>query len=265
MAAWMLMYFQKNNIHKIAIISSSDGMGSAASSLYAQYISKYTDFNVQVVLQQTYVPDAVTFGSLVSALTAHPEVQAVITGGATMATALAIGAIRDAGITVPVLGDAAITSPDIMAVQKAKDALTANPGFIAPNNLLGMITELPDSYPVKAWLQQVVDFYKKQMNVDANTLIYMISYNDITITQNVMTRLLSNDSGIFEKDLATTRSAIRDNFETTKDLVAGGIITMSPTNHMGIEWGTSLRLGQIGPDGTEHYLTQYSTSPPERY
>ena len=98
-SAWLLMLFSKMNIKKVAVIYSEDAYGQSGIASIKDGITKYPEYGMSVVMEQSYPSDSVTFGPLISALKARPEVQGIYVRGATMASPLAIAAIKDAGLT----------------------------------------------------------------------------------------------------------------------------------------------------------------------
>ncbi len=262
-SAWLLMLFSKMNIKKVAVIYSEDAYGQSGIASIKEGITKYPEYGVSVVMEQSYPSDAVTFGPLISALKARPEVQGIFVRGATMASPLAIVAIKDAGINVPLAGDSVQTSPQFMAVEKVKRGIIKDPGYYIYADM-SFWKELPDSNPAKAFYQSCYNFWKQELNIEADQEMYSENYRFLMMAQDVFTRLLKDKPNILDQDVATIRSSVRDYMETTKGLQLGGLITMSPTDHTGFAWGTSFRVGQYKQDGQCHYLSQYATPPEKR-
>jgi branched-chain amino acid transport system substrate-binding protein len=261
--AWLLMLFSKMNIKKVAVIYSVDAYGQSGIASIKDGITKYPEYGMGVIVEQSYPSDAVTFGPLISALKAHPEVQGIYVRGATMASPLAIVAIKDAGLTIPQAGDSVQTSPQFMAVEKVKRGIIKDPGYYIYGDM-SFWKELPDSNPAKTFYRDCYNFWKQELNIEADQEMYSENYRFLIMAQNVFTRLLKDKPHILDQDVATIRSSVRDYMETTKGLQLGGLITMSPTDHTGFAWGTSFRLGQYKKDGQCHYLSQYATPPEKR-
>ena len=261
--AWLLMLFSKMNVKKVAIIYSEDAYGQSGIASLKDGINKYPEYGVSLVMEQSYPSDSVTFGPLISTLKAHPEVQGIYVRGATLASPLAITAIKDAGIKVPLAGDSVQTSPQFMAVEKVKRGIIKDPGYFIYGDM-SFWKELPDSNPAKVFYKDCYDFWKKELNIEADQEMYTENYRFLMMVQDVFSRLLKDKPNILDEDVALIRSAVRDYMETTKGLQLGGLITMSPTDHTGFAWGTSFRLGQYHKDGQAHYLSQYATPPEKR-
>jgi len=262
--AWIFQLYKQLGVKKVAVVFSEDGMGKATGDMAKAYITKYPDFGLEVVMDQTFPADAVTFGPLISGLKAKPEIQGIITGGAAMATALAIVAINESGINLPVCQDAAGIVPQNMAVEKVKQGLT-RARLIVSNDPLAIWKELPDNNPTKAFCRNEYNFWKDEAGVDANFGVqYTTCFEQLMILEDVFTRLLKDKPDILDKDLDTAKATIRDYYEGIKDLPLWGMVTMSPTDHVGYKWGTSFRIGQMGPDGNFHYVP-VEPPPPERY
>jgi len=262
-SAWLLMLYSKMNVKKIAVIYSEDAYGQSGIASIKDGITKYPEYGVRLVMEQSYPSDAVTFGPLISTLKARPEVQGIFVRGATMASPLAIGAIKDAGINVPLAGDSVQTSPQFMAVEKVKRGIIKDPGYYIYGDM-SFWKELPDTNPGKAFYRDCYNFWKQELNIEADQEMYSENYRFLMMAQDAFSRLLKDKSNILDQDVAIIRSSVRDYMETTKGLQLGGLITMSPADHTGFAWGTSFRVGQYQKDGQAHYLSQYATPPEKR-
>ena len=218
---------------------------------------------MSVVMEQSYPSDGVTFGPLIASLKAHKEVQGILVRGATMASPLAIAAIRDAGIKLPVAGDSVQMSPQFMAVEKVKRGITREPGVFTYADM-SFWKELPDSNPAKSFYRDCYNFWKGELNVEADQEMYTENYRFLILAQDALTRMLKNKPNILDEDVATVRKAVRDYLEATKNLQLGGLITMSVTDHSGFAWGTSFRVGQYQNNGQVRYLSQYAAPPEKR-
>ena len=261
--AWLLMLFSKMNINKVAVVYSEDAYGQSGTASIKDAINKYPEYGVSVAVEQSYPSDAVTFGPMIATLKSHKEIQGILVRGATMASPLAIAAIRDAGIALPIAADSVQMSPQFMAVEKVKRGITRQPGVYTYADM-SFWRQLPDSNPAKAFYRSCYDFWKKELNIDADQEMYTENYRFLIFAQDALTRLLKDKPGILDQDLATTRKAVRDYLESTRNLQLGGVITMSPTDHTGFAWGTSFRVGQYQSNGQLHYLSQYSVPPPKK-
>jgi branched-chain amino acid transport system substrate-binding protein len=260
--AWLLMLFSRMNIKKVAVVYSEDAYGQSGFASIKDVIGNYPEYGMSVVMVESYPSDAVTFGPLIASLKAHNEVQGIIVRGPTMASPLAIAAIRDAGIKLPIAADSVEMSPQFMAVEKVKRGITREPGVFTYADM-SFWKQLPDSDPGKTFYRDCYNFWKDELNIDADQEMYSENYRYLILAQDTLTRLLKNKPNILDQDVATVRKAVRDYLETTKNLQLGGLITMSPTDHSGFAWGTSYRLGQYQSNGQLRYLSQYA-APPER-
>ena len=257
------MLFSKMNVKKVAVIYSEEAYGQSGLAGIKEAIQKYPEYGVSVVMEQSYPWDSVTFGPLIASLKSHRDVQGIFVRVATMASPLAIAAIRDAGIKLPVAVDSVQTAPQFMAVEKVKRAITREPGVFTYADM-SFWKQLPDSNPGKAFYRSCSNFWKEELNIDANHEMYTENYRFLIMAQNVFTRLLKDKPNILDGDVATARKAVRDYLESTKNLQLGGLITMSPTDHTGFAGGTSFRVGQYQDNGELRYLSQYATPPEKR-
>lgn len=262
--AWILQTFQQLGVRKVAVLYSEDAFGKANASVMKDYVTKYADFGIEIIAEQSFASDAVTFGPLLSNLRAHSDLEGICVWSATMAGALSVVAIREAGLKVPIAGDYVLALPPFTAVEKVREGLSADPGVYMPGNL-SIWRELPDGLSMKAGCEVVYNFCKAEMNVEADHELYVAGVSTVLLIEDVYTRLLTDQPDILDKDVETIRAAVRDYIEATDGLNVVGTIEFSPTHHGSFVWGTYNRMAQYGSDGKPHYLSEFAKVPVERY
>lgn len=242
---------KKYGVKKIAILHGEEALGRSFKDVVVKLAPR---FGVDIVEVISFPADAVTFGAQISKIKAHPEIQAIPVLNAMMAGPLCVAALRDAGIMVPVVSNATMAGVEFMKMAKVREGYKAAPMFI--NGSLECVDTLPKTNIMKPILIKCRDFMKKECGINATTMVEILGMTTPIVITDVLTRLLKDRPDIFEKDLATVRSAIRDYFENIKDVNLGfsGVYTNSPDNHSGVHWGTGTVIAQYGKDEKWHYV-----------
>ncbi|MFC1938505.1 hypothetical protein ACFLWH_02510, partial [Chloroflexota bacterium] len=149
-----------------------------------------------------------------------------------------------------------ITQVDFIALEKVREAYKKAPVFITCN--MEVRNELPKDWSQKARLDEYYEWVNKNLGTPPSTNFEFNGLISIWELKDVLKRLLDDQPDIFDKDLATTRSAIRDYIETINNFDTGaGVITITPDNHNGVKWGTALVMGEYGDDEMWHYRPEY--------
>jgi hypothetical protein len=259
------MYLQilvkKHGVKKIAILHGEEAFGRSFKDVMVKLAPR---FGIDVVEVLSFPADAVTFGAQISRIKAHPEIEALPVLTMTLAGSLCIAALRDAGIMVPVIGNMALAGTEHMKLEKVRKAYKAAPIYVESS--MECADSLPRGHQMKSLLLEWRDFLKKECGLEGNSSVEALGMPVTVGVKDVLTRLLKDQPNIFNKDLATIRSAIRDYFETIKDLNCQSVFTMSPDNHYGYKWGTGYVVAGYSQDGKWYYVPEsyLPALPPER-
>ncbi len=146
--AWMLMLFSKMNVKKVAVIYPEDAYGQSGIAGIKDAIQKYPGVWRKRGDGAKLPVGRGNVRPLIASLKYHRDVQGILVRGATMASPLAIAAIRDVGIKLPIAVDSVQTAPQFMAVEKVKRAITREPGVLTYADM-SFWKQLPDSNPAK--------------------------------------------------------------------------------------------------------------------
>jgi branched-chain amino acid transport system substrate-binding protein len=261
------MYLQilvkKHGVKKIAILHGEEALGRYFKDVTVKLAPR---FGIDVVEVLSFPADAVTFGAQISRIKAHPEIEALPVLNMSLAGSLCIAALRDAGIMLPVVGNMALAGAENMKLEKVRTAYKVAPVYLEAS--MECVDSLPRDHIMKKLLLEWRDFLRKECGIGGDTSAEALGMPVTVGVKDVLTRLLKGQPNIFDKDLATVRSAIRDYFETVKDLNTGlaGVYTMSPDNHSGWKWGTGFVMAKYGQDEKWYYVPEsYLPSlPPEK-
>ena len=259
MLSLIFTMFAQDGNKKIALLYSDSRFGIGHLNLSKALAP---GFGLEIVLEESYAPDAVAFGPLVSAVKGNPEIDAIFIMGADVATGLAVVNLRAAGVTLPIAGPPSLHIFVIQGIEKITDVFALEPPV--RSNLTADIVyeQLPEGDPVKDHLTKIKGVYERAMGEELvwNRLA-PISWGSWYMLEDALTRLFNDQPDILDKDMVTIRSTIRDYLETTTGLATdGGIITMSPENHEGTEWGTGVYIVEWR-GGKWAYLPEYKLSP----
>jgi hypothetical protein len=118
------------------------------------------------------------------------------------------------------------------------------------------VDSLPRGHQMKSLLLEWRDFLRKECGLEGNSSVEALGMPVTVGVKDVLTRLLKDQPNIFDKDVPTIRSAIRDYFETIKDLNCQSVFTNSPDNHYGYKWGTGYVVAGYGQDGKWYYVPE---------
>jgi branched-chain amino acid transport system substrate-binding protein len=250
-----------HKVNKVALLVGEDAMGRAMAADFEKEAPRY---GTQIILKETFPADAVTFGAQISKVKAQPEIGGIFVSSSTLAAVLLIAALRDAGIKVPVVIDQACATLEHMKLKKVRDGFKAGPVYCI--TAIDIYDSLPEGLSLKVGLTKYRNFWKEEFGEIPTTSFQIFGLTSTTIIEDAVTRLLRNQPDIFDKDLTTIRSAIRDYIETIKNINLGpsGIFSPTPDDHRGWQWGTGFVIGKYGQDEKWHYAKGWypSVRPP---
>lgn len=208
---------KQRNFTKIAMISGTDGFGA---SMRAQCVKVAPTYNVQIVTEETYGPRDSDMTSQLTKIKNTAGIQAVINPGFGQGPAIVTRNYAQLGMTAtPFYQSHGVASKSFIDLAGA-----AAEGVRLPAAALLVGDKLPDSDPQK----KVVVDYKKTYEDTAKQPVSTFgghAYDGLFILVDAMKRANSTDP-----------KKTRDEIEKTKGFVGtGGIVTMSPTDHLGLD------------------------------
>jgi branched-chain amino acid transport system substrate-binding protein len=217
---------------KVAMISGTDGFGS---SMRAQCVKVAPTYNVQIVTEETYGPRDSDMTAQLTKIKGTAGIQAVVNPGFGQGPAIVTRNYAQLGMSsTPLYQSHGVASKSFIEL-----AGPAAEGVRLPAAALLVGDKLPDGDPQK----QVVVEYKKTYEGTAKQPVSTFgghAYDGLAIMIEAMKRANSADP-----------KKVRDEIEKTKGFVGtGGIVTMSPTDHLGLDL-TAFRMLEVkGGDWT---------------
>jgi len=222
-------YLQSEGITKIAIMTATSSFGTGGKK-YLE--SEAGDFGLTIVANQVFDEGAT---SMISQLTVikGTDAEAVVCWAIDPESAVVAMDMQTLQIDLPLLCSHGIANMDFIAA--AGDA--AN-GVIFPAGKLPVVSYVPQTDP--QW--EVLTTYKADYESRYTGGVSTFGGHAYDALSMVVIALEDLEEGL---SLAESRAAIRDNLESISGFVGtGGIFTMSPTDHLGMQPG-SLALIEI--------------------
>jgi len=203
-------------ITKIGIISSTDGFGK---SMRAQCLKTAKDGGVEFVADETHGPRDADVTPQLTKIKNTPGIQALIHTGFGQHGAVVTRNVRQIGLTIPFYQNHGVASKSF--IELAGEA--AN-GVRLPAAALLLAEKLPDGDPQKPVVVAYKQAYEKATGQPVSTFGGH-AYDGFFILFEAMKRAGTTDG-----------TKIAEEIEKTKGFVGtGGIVTMSPTDHLGLD------------------------------
>jgi branched-chain amino acid transport system substrate-binding protein len=217
---------------KIAMISGTDGFGA---SMRAQCLKVAGNYGIQVIADETYGPRDTDMTAQLTKIKNTAGIQAVVNPGFGQGPAIVTRNYAQLGMSAtPLYESHGVGSKSFIEL-----AGPAAEGVRLPASALLVGDKLPDGDPQK----KVVVDYKQAYEASAKQPVSTFgghAYDGLFIMVDAMKRANSTDSG-----------KVRDEIEKTQGFVGtGGIVTMSPTDHLGLDLSAFRMLEIKGGDWT---------------
>ena len=217
---------KQRKLVKIGMISGTDGFGA---SMRAQCIKAAPAYGIEVVAEETYGPRDSDMTAQLTKLKGAAGIQAVVNPGFGQGPAIVTRNYAQLGMTaMPLYQSHGVASKSFIELAGASAE-----GVRLPAAALLVGDKLPDGDPQK----KVVVDYKATYESTAKQPVSTFgghAYDGLYILVDAMKRANSTDS-----------KKIRDEIEKTKGFVGtGGIVTMSATDHLGLDL-TAFRMLEI--------------------
>lgn len=223
---------KQRNLTKIAMISGTDGFGA---SMRAQCVKVAPTYGVQILTEETYGPRDSDMTAQLTKIKGVVGVQAVVNPGFGQGPAIVTRNYAQLGMSAtPLYQSHGVASKSFIEL-----AGPAAEGVRLPAAALLVGDKLPDGDPQK----KVVVDYKQTFEATAKQPVSTFgghAYDGLYIMVEAMKRANSTDA-----------KKVRDEIEKTKGFVGtGGIVTMSPTDHLGLDLSAFRMLEVKGGDWT---------------
>ena len=216
---------KRRALTKVALISGTDAFGK---SMRDQCVAVAPTAGITIVAEENYGPRDSDMTPQLTNLRNKAEVQAVVNPGFGQGPAIVTRNYRQLGITLPLYQSHGVASKQFIEL-----AGPAAEGVRLPAAALLVADKLPASDPQKS----VVENYSRTYQAKTGQAVSTFgghAYDGFMILVEAMQRAKSADS-----------TKIRDEIERTKGYVGtGGIVNMSPTDHMGLDL-TAFRVLEI--------------------
>ena len=217
---------KKRNLTKVALISGADAFGKSMRDQCMTVTGKY---GIQVLHEETYQPRDSDMTPQLTNIKGKAGLQAVINPGFGQGPAIVTRNYRQLGINAPLYHGHGIGTKQF--IELATPA--AAEGVRLPAAALLVADKLPDNDPQK---KVVVDYkrtYEQKTGQPVSTFGGHM-YDGLMILVGAMQRAKSAD-----------KAKVRDEIEKTKGFIGtGGVVNMSPTDHMGLDL-TAFRMLEI--------------------
>jgi branched-chain amino acid transport system substrate-binding protein len=216
---------KNGNLTKIAMISGTDGWGKA---MREECLKIAQQFGVTVVKDEIYGANDSDMTPQLTNIKNTPGVQAVINCGFGQGPAIVTRNYRQLGITVPFYESHGVSSKSYIDL-----AGPAAEGVRLPAAALLVAEKLPDSDPLKKVAMEYKTKFEKTTGQPVSTFGGHMR-DGLFILVEAMQRAKSAD-----------KAKVRDEIEKTKGFIGtGGVVNMSPQDHLGLDL-TSFRMLEI--------------------
>jgi len=207
---------KKRNLTKIALISGTGGFGKSMSAQCHKVAGKY---GIEIVHEETYGARDNDMTPQLTNIKNAKGVQAVVNPGFGQGPAIVTRNYRQLGIKVPLY-----ESHGVASKQYIKLAGDAANGVRLPAAALLVGDKLPNSDSQKKVVESYKKAYEKKTGQEVSTFGGH-AYDALMILVGAMKRAGSAD-----------KAKVRDEIEKTKGFVGtGGVVNMSPTDHLGLD------------------------------
>jgi branched-chain amino acid transport system substrate-binding protein len=207
---------KKRNLTKVALISGTGGFGKSMNGQCHKVAGKY---GVNIIHDETYGPRDTDMTPQLTNIKNTAGVQAVVNPGFGQGPAIVTRNYRQLAITVPLY-----QSHGVCSKQYIKLAGDAANGVRLPCAALLIADKLPAGDPQKKVVVAYKDTYEKKTGQDVSTFGGH-AYDALMILTEAAKRAGSWD-----------KAKVRDEIEKTKNFIGtGGVVNMSPKDHLGLD------------------------------
>ena len=204
------------NLTTVALISGTDAFGK---SMRDQCVAVAPKAGITIAHEESYGPRDSDMTPQLTNIRNKSGVQAVVNPGFGQGPAIVTRNYRQLGITLPLYQSHGVASKQFIEL-----AGPAAEGVRLPAAALLVADKLPDSDPQKPIVVNYTRVYQQKTGQSVSTFGGH-AYDGLMILTQAMERAKSAD-----------RAKVRDEIEKTKGYVGtGGIVNMSPTDHMGLD------------------------------
>ena len=207
---------KKRGISKVALLSETSGFGQSGKKETEAVAAKY---GITLVASETYGPKDTDMSPQLTKIKNVAGVQAVFVFGLGQGPAIVTKNYKQLGITLPLYHAHGVASEEFI-----KLAGPAAEGARLPAAALLVANKLADKDPQKPVALGYAKAFEEKWKTDVSTFGGH-AYDGLMLAVDAIKRAKTTD-----------KAAVRDALEATKGYVGtGGIVNMSPTDHMGLD------------------------------
>jgi branched-chain amino acid transport system substrate-binding protein len=207
---------KRRNLTTIALISGTDAFGK---SMRDQCVAVAPKLGIKIAHEETYGPRDSDMTPQLTNIRNKAGVQAVVNPGFGQGPAIVTRNYRQLAIAMPLYQSHGVASKQFIDL-----AGPAAEGVRLPAAALLVADKLPDADPQKPVVVNYSKTYTQKTGQAVSTFGGH-AYDGLMILTQAMQRAKSAD-----------KSKVRDEIEKTKGYIGtGGIVNMSPTDHMGLD------------------------------
>jgi branched-chain amino acid transport system substrate-binding protein len=222
---------KQRNLTAVALISGTDAFGK---SMRDQCVAVAPKAGITVAHEESYGPRDSDMTPQLTNIKGKTGVQAVINPGFGQGPAIVTRNYRQLGITLPFYQSHGVASKQFIDL-----AGPAADGVRLPAAALLVAEKLPDSDPQKPVVVAYTRTYQQKTGQPVSTFGGH-AYDGLMIFVEAAKR-----AGSFDK------AKVRDEIEKTKNFIGtGGVVNMSPTDHLGLDLSAFRMLEIKGGDWT---------------
>ena len=222
---------KQRNLTTIALISGTDAFGK---SMRDQCVAVAPQAGIGIAHEESYGPRDSDMTPQLTNIKGKPGVQAVVNPGFGQGPAIVTRNYRQLGITLPLYQSHGVASKQFIDL-----AGPAADGVRLPAAALLVAEKLPTNDPQKAVVVAYTDNYQQKTGQPVSTFGGH-AYDGLMVFVEAAKR-----AGSFEQ------AKVRDEIEKTKNFIGtGGIVNMSPNDHLGLDLSAFRMLEIKGGDWT---------------
>ena len=222
---------KQRNLTTVALISGTDAFGK---SMRDQCVAVAPQAGITIAHEESYGPRDSDMTPQLTNIKGKPAVQAVINPGFGQGPAIVTRNYRQLGIALPLYQSHGVASKQFIEL-----AGPAADGVRLPAAALLVAEKLPDNDPQKPVVVAYTRAYQQKTGQPISTFGGH-AYDGLMILVEAAKR-----AGSFDK------AKVRDEIEKTKNFIGtGGIVNMSPRDHLGLDLSAFRMLEIKGGDWT---------------
>lgn len=211
--------FTDMNARKLSKLALISGAGGFDRSMRGECMKVAPNFGIEIVADESYGAADTDMTAQLTKIKGTPGVQAVLNAGFGQGPAIVTKNYAQIGLTLPMYQSHGVASKDFIKLAGA-----ASEGVRLPAAALLVADILPDSNPQKPVVVAYKRDYEERFKSDVSTFGGH-AYDGLMIAVEAIKRAGSTD-----------REKVRDEIEKTKGYIGtGGVVNMSPTDHMGLD------------------------------